>query len=336
MKKKVSVLILVALLVGLALMPAQADETVVTEDRALVFKIGLSYYLLDKGDGDWQTCQMDVAPYIKNSRTYVPVRYLAEGLGIPNQEPYIVWDASTNKVTIDGTPIKGNMLNLYIGQKVIYTNGVKQTIDVAPETKSGRTMLPARYVLEGMGYSVTWDPANKLVICTKGNRQIDLQAVLAKIKELKNPAPVNQLSYENDVIQFDSVGWPERSECLKYGYLALTKHMTIDKKAGTLTFDLPTAPKGSVWWIDVNYDDPTLKAYIKTKYNQFREQVYGGKGLPVTKGGHYVLKLPFSKMTRCYIDVGLAKENNTLDQTPNAVKLYDVFPNTYRDVIMGG
>jgi len=330
LKKKVSVLILVALLVGLALMPAQADETVVTEDRAIVFKIGLSHYLLDKGDGIWQTCQMDVAPYIKNSRTYVPVRYLAEGLGIPNQEPYIVWDASTNKVTIDGTPIKGNILNLYIGQKVIQTNGVKQTIDVAPETKSGRTMLPARYVLEGMGYDVTWDAKNQLVICKKGNRQIDIQAVVKKIKELEQSTapPPNQLTYENDKIAFDpQSGWPTREECLKYGHIAFKKHVKIDRQNNTVTFDLPTAPKGSLWWINIAYEDSKGRDY----WDQFNEQTGIGNQLGV-KGGHYVVRIPFKDVKRGIIGIGLAKEGGN-DQTPSAIVHYDIMTNTYKDVI---
>ena len=304
---------------------AKADETVVTEDRTIVFKIGLSYYLLDKGDGIWQSCSMDVAPYVKNGRTYVPVRYLAEGLGIPNQKPYIDWEEKTKKVTVDGRIIKSNLLNLYIGKQLIFINGKKKDIDVAPEITKGRTMLPARYVLEGLGYTVQWDPANQLVICTRGNKQIDLQMVLDKIKELQP----NKISYENDKIKLDYTGWPEIEECQKYGKLAVTKHMKIDKQAGTLTFDLPTAPKGSVWWIDVNYDDPAKEGRNKTVYDQFRKQIYGGKGLPVTKGGYYVLHLPFDRMTRCYVRIGLAKENNILDQSPSDTVVYDVLNNTY-------
>ncbi len=37
-------------------------------------------------------------------------------------------------------------------------------MDVAPEIVNGRTMLPARWVAEGLGYAVGWNEVLKQVV----------------------------------------------------------------------------------------------------------------------------------------------------------------------------
>jgi len=99
---------------------------------------------------------MDAAPYIKNGRTYVPVRYLGDALGATT-----TWDAATQTVTVT----KGDKsVVLVIGSKTAKVNGQDVAMDVAPEISNGRTMLPARYVAEGLGYQVGWNPALKQVV----------------------------------------------------------------------------------------------------------------------------------------------------------------------------
>jgi len=105
---------------------------------------------------------MDVAPYIKSGRTYVPVRYLGYVLGVAEAD--VVWDEGSQKVTLT----KGdNVVELTIGNTTVTVNGEAQTMDVAPEITNGRTMLPARYVAEGLGYEVGWDPGSRTVLISK-------------------------------------------------------------------------------------------------------------------------------------------------------------------------
>ncbi len=102
---------------------------------------------------------MDVAPYINNGRTFVPYRYLALALGVADDD--IVWDDSTKKVTVT----KGDIVvEATIGSTTLTVNGEAVTMDVAPEIKNGRTMLPARYLAEALGGSVGWDQATKTVV----------------------------------------------------------------------------------------------------------------------------------------------------------------------------
>ena len=98
-----------------------------------------------------ETKTMDVAPEIKDNRTFVPIRYLAYALGVP--EDGITWDPESMKVTIakDETTV-----DLLIGQKYQYINKQPRKMDVAPYIKDGRTMLPARWVAEPLGAQVEW------------------------------------------------------------------------------------------------------------------------------------------------------------------------------------
>lgn len=102
---------------------------------------------------------MDVAPYIKAGRTYVPVRYLANALGVTDEN--VGWDADTKTVTLTKDD---KSIILVIGNTTANVNGADQVMDVAPEIKDGRTMLPARYVAEGLGYAVGWNAALQQVV----------------------------------------------------------------------------------------------------------------------------------------------------------------------------
>jgi hypothetical protein len=105
------------------------------------------------------TQTMDVAPYIKNDRTYVPVRYLAYSLGVT--EDNVTWNNDTRQVKI----AKGDTdILLTIGDPVMAINQNPTTMDVSPEITNSRTMLPARWVAEALGATVEWDDAAKQAI----------------------------------------------------------------------------------------------------------------------------------------------------------------------------
>lgn len=99
---------------------------------------------------------MDVAPYIANDRTYMPIRYVAMSLGVI--EDNIIWDDASKTATL----IKGNsIVQVKIGSKELRVNGMTIAMDVAPEINEGRTMLPLRFIAQALGASVSWDDATK-------------------------------------------------------------------------------------------------------------------------------------------------------------------------------
>jgi hypothetical protein len=117
------------------------------------FVIGATTYTVA---GEEKT--MDVAPYIKNGRTYLPVRYVAEAVGVTDEN--IIWDAATQKVTL----LKGDkVVQVTIGSTVMTVNGVAIAMDVPAEITSGRTMLPFRFIAQALGATVGWDEATQTV-----------------------------------------------------------------------------------------------------------------------------------------------------------------------------
>lgn len=109
--------------------------------------------------------ELDVSPYLKEGRTYLPVRYAMQALGVGDGGVH--WDGTDGEgvVTInDG----GRTLKLLIGSKVMYAGNLPIAMDVAPEiAEPGRTMLPLRWVAEALGGKVEWDAAGQTVTILK-------------------------------------------------------------------------------------------------------------------------------------------------------------------------
>ncbi|MEW5706192.1 MAG: stalk domain-containing protein [Actinomycetota bacterium] len=131
-------------------------------------------------------CVMDAAPYVHKGRTFVPVRYLAYGLGIPDSG--VKWDSATKTITLCGDTKE---VKLEIGQQIIVVDGKPGYMDVAPVIKNRRTYLPARFIGEAFGYSVSWNQATKTVAIAKSapsledveNTNTSIQAVAAKVSK---------------------------------------------------------------------------------------------------------------------------------------------------------
>ena len=108
----------------------------------------------------------DSDPVIKNDRTIVPIRAVAEKLGYE-----VSWDAETRTVTI----VSGlDTLKIKIGQKYMdlytqvpgenYSERARLTLDAPAEIINDRTYLPLRAIGEALGCDVDWDGANRTVL----------------------------------------------------------------------------------------------------------------------------------------------------------------------------
>lgn len=118
-----------------------------------VFKINDPKYVLNG-----QEVKMDVAPYIKDGRTFLPVRFAANAVGVSDAS--IIWDGVARKVTV----IKGDrVVQMTIGSNVLLLNGATITMDAAPEIVAGRTMLPIRFLAQALGADIQWNPETQEV-----------------------------------------------------------------------------------------------------------------------------------------------------------------------------
>ncbi|MED4351124.1 copper amine oxidase N-terminal domain-containing protein [Schinkia azotoformans] len=129
--------------------PADGNATVVPA----TFTIGSTTYKVGEVEKT-----MDVAPFVEAGRTFMPVRYVAEAIGISKEN--ILWDQATQTATF----IKaGNVAQLKVGSKTLTVNGANISMDTAAKVKDGRTVIPVRFVAQALGASVNYDEANKTV-----------------------------------------------------------------------------------------------------------------------------------------------------------------------------
>lgn len=119
--------------------------------------------------------ETDVAPFIENGRTLVPIRVISENLGIE-----VKWSNEEKSVMtyqlINGVPNFDDSLLLKIGDKQVAIppskaaekNALYYELDVAPQIVNNRTFVPLRFIAEAYGLSVNWDPVNRTVIVGEG------------------------------------------------------------------------------------------------------------------------------------------------------------------------
>lgn len=109
------------------------------------------------------------APETINSRVYVPLRLVSEGLGYN-----VEWDSKTHTVLIDSsksdiksTANVGSNVQIYINGKQVKLNAAN---GIPYFTPNGYTMVPVRLVAEELGANVTWNSSSQSVIInTKGS-----------------------------------------------------------------------------------------------------------------------------------------------------------------------
>ncbi|SHJ47470.1 stalk domain-containing protein [Tepidibacter formicigenes] len=105
---------------------------------------------------DGNTISTDQDPYLENSRTFVPIRFIAEALDIDE----INWDDNTQNAILknENTTIK---LPIHSNKAVI--NGKEITLDAPTNIYNGRTFVPIRFIAEAFNCNVNWDDKNYTV-----------------------------------------------------------------------------------------------------------------------------------------------------------------------------
>ena len=104
---------------------------------------------------------LDVAPFVENGRTLVPLRFLGEQLGAVFQ-----WDEEDKEVTFTKgtTTIK---MRLGDDEARIHIKGAPSktvTLEVPAKIVLGRTVVPLRFVSENLEAVVRWNPSDRSII----------------------------------------------------------------------------------------------------------------------------------------------------------------------------
>jgi hypothetical protein len=86
---------------------------------------------------------------LEDDITLVEMRPLCNALGI-----VLDWDAVTNTITCSKD---GKSFDLTIGSELVTLEGKSITLAKAPKVVNGKTLLPARFVIEAIGKNVNYD-----------------------------------------------------------------------------------------------------------------------------------------------------------------------------------
>lgn len=118
-----------------------------------VFKIGDKNYTVSG-----LVKQATEAPYINGGYTMLPVRALADGLGLSSN-----WNNETKTATFSD---KTRTAVVKLGATEMTVNGVSYRLAVPAEIKNGATMIELRSLANAFGVSIAWDNAQKTATVT--------------------------------------------------------------------------------------------------------------------------------------------------------------------------
>lgn len=142
-------------------------------------KAYVNHQLLSVDSGDSR-----IAPFMKQGRTLVPVRFVSENFGAS-----VKWDPARNGIQIlhDGLTIQ-----LDLGETTMGINGLAKEMGAAPELISGRTYIPFRPIAEALGKQVYWESGLIMIsdrpVIREGNEDL-IQGLLDMMKVEKKPDP---------------------------------------------------------------------------------------------------------------------------------------------------
>lgn len=107
-----------------------------------------------------KTTNMDTTPMLWKNTTYIPLRFLSEGIGAT-----VKWDKKAQQVTV----MAGNdTLKFWVNNNVMEVNGMKKNVGATVfVNKDGRTQVPLRFIAELLGWDVKWTQKDGSITLTK-------------------------------------------------------------------------------------------------------------------------------------------------------------------------
>ena len=103
---------------------------------------------------------MDVAPFIANNRTMLPIRFVAEALGFK-----VEWDHATRTVILTD---KDNVVKIPVDTNKIIVNGNEYESDAKPILRNNRTTLPIANIARALGLKdgkdIIWNETTREVL----------------------------------------------------------------------------------------------------------------------------------------------------------------------------
>ena len=211
----------------------------------------------------------DVYPYIKNSRTYVPIRFIAEELGYD-----VKWDGANKKVTMtsDGTTVE-----LTIGSNKMMVNGKAVLLDAPAEIRDDRTFVPLRAIAEAFGEKVDYSSDYKAVYIgdnPKYNAFYKVVYYYEKKDTVISEYTINIATYKmnvnGNVTRFGSISQLVNvvyDDFYDYGVSGVSKYGVTTYKTNKTTYTQPTVqPKEETVYVKKTESNVAKEKQLKDAY----------------------------------------------------------------------
>ncbi|QRG68139.1 N-acetylmuramoyl-L-alanine amidase family protein [Brevibacillus choshinensis] len=178
-----------------------------------------------------QAVSPEVPPVIKNGRTLVPVRVIAEGLGAD-----VAWNEAARTATIT----RGNQqLSLTLDSTGAKVNGKQVKLDAAPVISKQRMLLPLRFVGESLGVTVGWDNSSRTVIANE-TPEVELNG--------RKPAGAIGLYQVDDTMYVTAQAVADQLGLKGFQWSRPERGKTIDDKLALPVSQLESELGGSFTW----------------------------------------------------------------------------------------
>lgn len=114
----------------------------------------------------------DTNPYVKQNRTFVPVRFVAEAFNMN-----VEWAGDEKKIILSDDE---HTVQMWMDSNKLIVNGEEVLMDVNVEGVNGRAMVPVRYLAEIKGFDVKWDDYTYSVELNKEGAEIPASSILSR------------------------------------------------------------------------------------------------------------------------------------------------------------
>jgi len=138
--------------------------------------------------------QMDAVPFVEQDRVLIPLRYLVHALGL--DEKNVVWDTSGRSVELRSADKK---IKLIVDNRTYYVNDKSYRMDIAPVLKDDQVFLPARWVVEALGYSTGWNEKMSAVLIGPPGNLPDPESIPSRLV----PVKVRQCEFSDPDLWFN-------------------------------------------------------------------------------------------------------------------------------------
>ncbi|MDO4531952.1 MAG: copper amine oxidase N-terminal domain-containing protein [Bacillota bacterium] len=140
----------------------------------------------------------DAVPFIKDGRTLVPLRPIANALGLA-----VVWDAELQQAGFsDGETtvvFELNSKEYVVFHDETLNNADVVKMDTSAISVNGRTYAPAKYLAQAFGYNVGWNGNTSTVTISKGKVETVIPEAKPAAANVKtDPLPPTDISKQAD------------------------------------------------------------------------------------------------------------------------------------------